>query len=122
MNDIPEIHDFRPLDPSFICFHPCKRDAHEAPRHCSHAVNQDDKISADILRSEIMVHDSLGIERLVHIELNQYRRECTTCTRRLECGAMHTECFEIEGDKPMAVMENWALGCLMRLPTTPMVS
>lgn len=49
------------------------------------------------------------VERLVHIELNQYRRECTTCTRRLECGAMHTEWFEIEEEKTMAVMENWAL-------------
>jgi hypothetical protein len=49
------------------------------------------------------------VERLVHNELNQYRRECTTCTRRLECGALHTEWFEVEEERAMAVMENWAL-------------
>lgn len=250
MTDFPKIHDYRPMDLSFTCIHPWKRSATEPPRRCSRVVNRSDRISADTLRSGIMVDDGRGkhirqllinyaelccckqnhrknalklgrcdevasnwllelfghrdggltvvpslpllqrvlpyeskgrrdtlrdafssplgqqesedgtlymikrvedpgfvkigytrniaderykffesscgfeplplrqirripcvrrVERLVHNELNRFRRECTTCMRRLECGALHTEWFEVEGERAMAVMESWAL-------------
>lgn len=48
------------------------------------------------------------LERLVHAELTSYRRECTTCTRRTSCGALHNEWFEGVEDRGLDVMEKLA--------------
>jgi len=60
MTDFPKIHDFRPMDLSLTCIHPCKRSPDEPPRRCSRVVNGSDRISADTLRSGIMVDDGRG--------------------------------------------------------------
>ena len=47
------------------------------------------------------------VERLVHADIVSYRRECTTCVDRADCGALHSEWFEIAEDLALAVMEKW---------------
>ena len=37
-----------------------------------------------------------------------YRRQCTTCIHREDCGALHSEWFEADEDPALAVMEKWA--------------
>lgn len=48
------------------------------------------------------------LERIIHAELKSYRRECTTCSHRTDCGALHKEWFEVDEDLSLEVLEKWA--------------
>lgn len=47
------------------------------------------------------------VERLVHIELMQYRRKCTTCQLNPDCETVHIEWFEVDEAMAMGVMDRW---------------
>jgi len=47
-------------------------------------------------------------ERLVHSELGQHRKYCTTCVNNPNCRTLHSEWFEVGKRHAMEIMGRWA--------------